>query len=395
MVSNGDRFRTNYGFLDSFFTEVIAERQGRRLLVGALYDGDLGLRDAFALVHLLPRLRHHRALEVVYVRAYSAEPDWSLAKTDVLYIGRPKPFVPSRLSVGKLLEAQSVGQWCDPTNGKMGNSIRYGERTFTRHELPTPPDEHYRRCDKDYGVLLFRRNGSNGPDGDHDQRLAALAGLSTLATAGLALILCDDTHRRELIRQVQELAPWHADMRPEEWFEICVQISVAGEDGLKNFLNRPDFRFRVEAVAVAEGGRVMVRPPAETEFELLRGTDGGGIVRLAGGEVPLSALRCQLVLHLRDRAQRRSTIGDICRALYDKDTYDEKAHQKAVKLIHDTNRALTRLPGLEHSKIVHCDKRTGTADTEYALSGSWAVSGPASLPCKSKERRSRTPSAAR
>src|SRR3972149_9262182 len=108
----------------------------------------------------------------------------------------------------------------DPGPGRTGNSIRSRALLFSRPELVVPPEDGYRRCDRDYGVLLYR----GGIEGDPERRLVGIAGLSMLGTLGLTLVLTDDARRAELLRQVRRLAAWTPELRPSESFEVCVRI---------------------------------------------------------------------------------------------------------------------------------------------------------------------------
>jgi hypothetical protein len=353
----------DYRWLDNFWDEVVAEREGRTWILATLYDKDILLRDGLAHALAFERLGSRRDVDCTFVQAWTRErePVPRLGQ-DVLFIGRAKPFARSGLGLLAVwLEAKACGLFLDHDEGTTGNVVRYGKAEFARHELEGPP-ELWRRCDVDYGVLLFRTDG--------ERRVAALSGLSTLGTLGLTLLLTDDRLRREFVQQVRHLAPWHERLHPEVSFEICVRIQVEGAAGLANFLNTRAFDFRVEAVAIAKGDGaqpwVQLNPQSEPELRLVPGTNGGGTVSLHGAEVRLPTRRFKLLRRLVE-SQRTST-ADLCHYLgfangvRGKPNGREKIH--LAKLVHDLNGSLARLP-LPGRRLVRFSKQAH----RYVLSG--------------------------
>lgn len=374
-MSDINTFRRNHGYLDTVFRDVLPERADRRWLVAVLHDDDFRLRDGRAVITLLDRLKDRGDITRHFVRAYGTDPGASPpAGTDVLFVGRPKPFASSSLSrFARHLEGKSAGRWNDPADGTTGNSIQYGDVIFSRHELPTPPEHRQRRCDRDYGLLLFRGQFDAG---DPLRRAVAVSGLSSFGTDCLMQVLCDDRLRAELLRQVRELASWQPEFRPEESFEICTQFQVDGEKQLADFLNRPLFHFRVVAVAVA-GGKPFVRRPLDLELELIPAPDGGGYVRRDGSSgVAIAPLRYKLLRYLVDNPGRRK-ISELAKYIYG--AASEEECKRLVKLLFDTNQSLRRIPGLEHSHPIGSHKKRRTQpDSEgaYVLRGSWSVREP-------------------
>jgi hypothetical protein len=359
-------WRAQFGFLDTFWRDVIAPRPGREWLVGALFDGDLRVRDARALELVHERLHGRRDVRYRFVRAWLADPTAAGAYSDVFFIGRPRAYNSSGLAAfSSLLERDAVAQFRDTSTGRTGNSIRYRGLTFSRHELVVPPEDGYRRCDRDYGVLLYR----GGIEGDPERRLVAIAGLSMLGTLGLTLVLTDDARRAELLGQVRRLAPWTPGLRPSESFEVCVRISVAGEEQLATFLNCPEFRFQVEAVAVA-GGEPAVRDARAAEIELVPRADGSGILRIEGlGEADLSPARFELIRFLHEQPDRAT--ADVLRQELKFGKHGGKRSDQALtKLVHDTNRQVRRqIRGLGGAHVIRHRKKTG----RYYLAGTESV----------------------
>jgi hypothetical protein len=367
-------FRKNYGFLDTFFRDVIAERTERCWLIGTLYDGDVLLRDAHALVVLTRHMRERCDVSVLYVRAFGADPNASPGPgVDLIILGRPKPYSGSILArFGRRLEGQAVGKWNDPSNGTTGSSVHYGDVSFSRHELPTPGEQWWRRCDRDVGVLLFR---GQFDENDMYRRMVSISGLSTFGTDCLTQVLCDERHREKLLEQVRDLAPWQNGMRPEESFEICVEFWVDNEDKLTNFLNKPDFNFRVVAVAVA-GAKPFVRPPGDLAFELVPAPcDGGSVHRLGYGAVELSPMRFNAVRYLVEHPGWQPA-SELATAIYGAKGADDLG--PLAKLICDTNKALRELCGHENSRLIISNKKKRTVaedEGKYAIRGMWSVRG--------------------
>ena len=341
-----------YQWLDRFWELVVGKESDRRWIVYTLYDGDLALRDALA--HGLSRGRLNRRPDVQYrfVRAWQRDrtPAAPGPSTNVLFVGRPKPCAGSPLMpLATLLEDEAVGQFEDPNIGQTGNSIRYGHRVFSRREVGEPPGD-FRRCDRDYGILLYRH--AELAEGNVTS-LVAIAGLGTLGTLGLAVILSDDVLRLRLRRQAERLAPlkrWH---RPDQWVELCVRIEVDGHEKLATLLNdihdpqhRP-FRFEVEAVAVPRrtGPAVFVREPTTMELRLEpgQGRVAGGYVRAGDApKVRLSKKRMEALVLVRNEPDR-ATPEELCRRLgftRKNRPVQESDRRNLSKLTHDLNRAL-------------------------------------------------------
>lgn len=340
----GTRLRLNHGSLgDTFWRDFIGKR-GRRWLVVVLHDGDLFPRDAVAYWALRECLRERTDVEFRFFRAWApATDELSLDGVDILFLGRSRPVYNTSLGPpATRLEAMMKGKFRDPRTGTTSNSIWYGSRRFRRHELQVSPEEP-RRCDLDYGILVWRSE----KDGDAERRVVAIAGLSTLGTLGLTLILTDDGRRAELLRQVRELAPWKPEWRPDQGGEICVRIDV-GPERLPHFLNNPTFDFRVEAVAV-DGGETHVREAAAT-FEVFPRADGYGTMQLDGATARVSPARVELLRWLVDHPDEAGT-KDLCAGLH-------RTPRTLAKLVHDLNASMSkRIPSLEHIRFVRYRKK--------------------------------------
>jgi len=266
------------------------------------------------------------------------------------------------------LESYARGRFVDPGDVTVGHSVRYEQRLFSRHELESAPGQ-LRRSDLDYGLLLYRRERT----GETERRLVALAGLSTLGTLGLALILTDDARRRELVRQARELLPWRAELHPEESAELCVRIHVPSEEHLANLLNAAEFAFRVEAVALAPGA-LGVQPQAEAEMVLVPDAQRqGGVLRLPGAaEVKLTRARFELLRMLVEEPSK-ATSSELCRRLGfasgSGKTALKRRSVRLAKLVHDLNASLHAVPGLQAGRLVRFRKK----QRRYALTGARAT----------------------
>ncbi|TMB49910.1 MAG: hypothetical protein E6J56_22540 [Deltaproteobacteria bacterium] len=359
----------DYGWLDNFWRDVITP--GRRWVVATLYDADIFVRDALAHAVVRERLRREGVdVRYQFVRPFEPaatpplEPDEQL-----LFIGRPKPFRGSSLgTAAHRLESYARGRFVDPGDVTVGHSVRYDQRLFSRHELESAPGQ-LRRSDLDYGLLLYRRERT----GETERRLVALAGLSTLGTLGLALILTDDARRRELVRQARELLPWRAELHPEESAELCVRIHVPSEEHLANLLNAAEFAFRVEAVALAPGA-LGVQPQAEAEMVLVPDAQRqGGVLRLPGAaEVKLTRARFELLRMLVEEPSK-ATSSELCRRLGfasgSGKTALKRRSVRLAKLVHDLNASLRAVPGLQAGRLVRFRKK----QRRYALTGARAT----------------------
>lgn len=354
-------WRKDYGFLEHFWQEVIEERAGTSWLVSSLFDGDVQLRDGLAHALVRNRLQGRQDIRYHFTRAWFATEGLSPPATEnLLFVGRPKAFTSSTsLSLYAIeLESNFYGQFQDFSDGTTSNTIVYDEKYFfTRHELE--PHRHpYRRCDVDYGVLMCRRSRTDG------RLLVAIAGLGTLGTLGLMLILTDDERRRTFVSQVRELAPPHPDMRPEESFEICVRIAVAGDEQLASFLNDPAFIFRVDAVAVA-GAKTKVREEFGSELILTPypGDDDrrSGTVRLPGSApVRLPPARFALLRRLVEQpaeASPRKLMDHLANGKRVRKTLSNVERVRLAKLVHDLNINLGQIPGLQGTRLVRFDRK--------------------------------------
>ena len=355
----------NYRWLDAFWREVIAGR-GRRWVLAGLLDRDLFVRDALAHAVLRERLAHEgRDVRCQFVHPFEQNPDVDPPgpKEDMLVVGRPKGY--GRSILKPLVEPlEPPGRFIDPDEKEFGGAVVYDGQRFRRHDLDVP--ELYTRCDVDYGLLCCRRVRTR--DGEH--LVIALAGLSTLGTLGLALILTDDERRELLARQVRELLPWRAGLRPDLGIEICVRISVAGEQQLVRLANRLEFFFRADAVVVASRlpGRPVVqriRTEAEPEIVLIP-EKNGGFVRLPGaGQVKLPRTRFALLRLLVERPAE-ATRGMLRVHFADGGKKRRLAPGgRLAKLVHDLNASLRTLPGLEATRPVRFKRK----DARYALVG--------------------------
>ena len=380
-----DAARSNYLWLENFWRDCIRLRRGRRWEVATLIDGDVALRDGYAHSLIRNCLQDRSDVDFRYIRAWSVYDDPSPLppEVDVLFLGRPKPFAASRLAdCAKRLEGRMYGDFVDPNTGQTGNSVRYGSpregRFFAQHELEEPFGR-YQRCDQDYGILMYRRDRV----GDDTRTLVAIAGLGTLGTLLLAVILADDTRRTQLVRQAGALAPLGRHHLPGQCIEICVRVEVPGEEHLTNLLNilssgAPAFQFQVDAVAVAmEDGKkdVRIREDGPTALELHAGDTGqrGGHVRLthAGQAVALSGQRFALLQRLLDAPQQASK-KELCRhlGLLKKQRPGRRAepnYNALQKLVFDLNKNLKKdqSVGERNLRVVRFDRSEG----RYVLSG--------------------------
>jgi hypothetical protein len=351
-------WRPDYGWIDSFWRDVVAERGDRTWLIATGFDDDLELRYGYALATLQRRLRCREDVAYYYAHAWTAAVEQLRSRrTDVLFVGRPLSFAAGELApFATPLEAFARGCLVrDRRYGPPGTAISYGSSVFAIQDMPGSRGGGPRKLD--YGVLLSRTAVID----EEPRRLVAIAGLGAIGTLGLTLCLVDDERRRQLWREVQEVAGWHAGLRPEESAEICVRITVPGDEQL-GFLNAGRFAFSVAAVAIA-GGEVVVREQPEVELELEPDRNGGGrgLLRLGGAEVRLSQKRFVLLDQLK-RHPDGVDPWELCRhpiLLEGRKKSGEPNTATLAKLVHDTNKYLHRHFGAGHSRLIRHDRRAG------------------------------------
>jgi len=264
-----------------------------------------------------------------------------------------------------------VGRFIDLADGRTGNSIRYGNRVFSRHVFEEAPSAPYRRCDVDYAVLAHRREHIGG----EDRHIWSCGGIGLLGTLSNAVLLFDDLRRRRVVQQIRELAPWHPRHRPEDHFEVCVRVDVRGGERLAGFLDslaRGDgsaFDYRVDAVAIGteDGGKqVYLREADEPDLELEASPTGsGGSVRRRNGDswIQLTKPRFDLLRLLAldpKNGDRKVLFRELGILGSDEDrepTLQEK--NRLSKLTHDINKCLSddRLLGLKGARAVRLDKK--------------------------------------
>jgi len=350
----------NYGWLDHFWRDVVAERTGRSWVVATLYAGDLHLRDGAAFALVCEQL-HGRRVRQQFVRAWStALVPAPAPHEDVLLLGRPKPYAFAKPFRDFVTVLESPDRFPETNASVTGNKVRFDGREFRRQELESSPEERYRRCDVDYGILIIKEVKVAGGR----RRLVALAGLSTLGTFGLAMILADEERREKLLGEVRRVLPWRSEFRPHEHVEVCVRISVDGEAQLADILNTRDFRFQVEAVAMAapDGLQIGVAPEEAPQLLLIPEGNGtqGGRVRVAGApEVWLTPARFALLSRLvesPDPPTAKALSEYIDRVAGGPNGGSEAAQRSRVaKLAHDLNARLRKdIPALAHARLVRC-----------------------------------------
>jgi hypothetical protein len=359
--------------------DLLGPRPGRRWVVVVLIDGDIFPRDGFAYRLLSNCLRGREDVSWRYVRAYTIDNrQLPLGPgDDLIILGRGRPIAGTAFGPYiTILEGQAAGKFLDPKTGEPANTIRFGDRSYTRRFLEEPPFSPFRRCDRDYGVFLLRQHGS----GADQHTIVSIGGIGSLGTLIMMFLLHYDAFRRELAREINKLVRWKVHHRPEKQFEICVRVEADGEEGLSKLLDamsrgeRDGFDYRLEVVEVGtEGGKAdpFFRNEEHTDLELRMESDGGS-VRAAGKSkwVRMAPLRFAVLLALVEDPQH-STPADLCRRLSfmpaDKAEPDGRQRNNLSRIIHDLNADLSseNLLGPRFTRAIrHCKK-----DGRYLLDG--------------------------
>ena len=369
------RFGANYLWVSDWWRDGVPARQDRRWIIAALVNGDLALRDGFAYGCFLRQLEGRKDIDYRHIHAWtvggptarSLEPG-----QDVLLIGRPRPFFGSFLATcASRLEGGMAGRFVDLADGRAGDSIRYGNRIFSRHVFEESPTAPYRRCDVDYAVLVHRRETINGEDRD----LWCCGGIGLLGTLCNAVLLFDAVRRRRLVTQIRELAPWHPRHCPEDHFEACIRIDVRGGERLSGFLDavtrgdRHAFDFRVDAVALGteDGGKdvyLREKNDPDLEIECAESGHGGRVRRCNGGTwIRVSPSRFELLRLLAEDPNngKRQALLRHFNILGPKEDREATAQEKnrLAKLAFDLSKFLSddRLLGSKGNRSVRLDKK--------------------------------------
>jgi hypothetical protein len=244
----------------------------------------------------------------------------------------------------KLLERSLAGKFRESRHGTNSDSVWYDRSRFRRHELQVSSDEPRQYdVDMDYGILAWRRH--------EERRLVTIAGITTLGTLGLVLILTNDAHRTKLYNDARAFAPWELQLRPQEAGEICVRIDV-GPERLPTFLNRPEFDFRVEAVAI-DGGTTRVRTASEASFELEVHESGRASISFDNGD-RARLPRCQaLVLARIVENPEKASVTQISAGL-------KRPEGVITKNLHDLKKNLAgQIPALDPHRFIRYSKKEG------------------------------------
>jgi len=390
------------GFLDYLPLEEpwrrgIIKRVDRQWRVATLRDHDIRTRDGPALELVKKCLGDRSDIRYSYVQAWTAGDDEPLAQAqddeslppgeDVVFLGRPKLFGwwPC-LGIGKCarrFEQVMCGRVFDHPDGRAGDTIRYGNRRFSRHSIDEPAPG-YRRYDSDYAVFVYR---TLKIDGELRQAIA-LAGLGALGTLLLLVVLAHPRLRSELARQARRIAPLSAGRhKPEEWIEVLTRFEVRDRRRLGNLLNMLEeslrcprheestfdfFLSQVEAVAVAtrDGGReIRFSDPSDLakialELQPFSGRKGGGLRRVDDGRsIDLPHMRFALLHQLVTVPD--SSPEQLCEVLEQERSRGETAEDPdgaLRKLVHDLNNDLEPLVGSR--PVQKCPKRL-----RYVLTG--------------------------
>jgi hypothetical protein len=359
--------------------DLLGPRRDRCWVIVVLKDGDFFLRDGLAYAWLYDSLRGRTDVTWRFVRAFMID-DRQLPLRpgeDLIILGRGRPIAGTALGpCVTILEGPAAGKFLDPKTGESADTIKYGDRRYTRRFLEEPPFSPFRRCDRDYGVFMLRQHGSGA-----DQRtIVSIGGLGSLGTLILMFLLHDESFRRELARAINKLVKWTVHHRPEQQFEICVRVEVDGEERLSRLLDalsrgeRDAFDYRLEVVAVGtEGGKpdLFYRDEDHSDLELRIDSDGGSL-RAAGKTtwVRIAPLRFAVLRALVEDPQH-STPADLCRRLNfipaDRAEPDGRQRNNLSRIIHDLNADLRseNLLGRRFTRAVrHCKK-----DGRYLLDG--------------------------
>jgi hypothetical protein len=355
---------TPYVFLRNFWSAVVAPSQSRRTIVATLREGDLWLRDGYALALVRESLHGLARVGYRYVRAWGRDTVDPLQSCDIVILGRHNTYFQSALGEHALaLGGTMQGEFDLGPRGALGSELSYKTKkrrhVFVRHDLEQSPDGH-RRSDLDYAVLQIAKVVSQG----EERRMICLAGISALGTTALTMILADPERRARLALQVEETGPRLAAEGVPDYFELCVRIHVKGETQLENFLDRAEFDFEVEVVIV--GSEEPRLRDERTELTVRKTDDGKGEVIVKGAKpLTLSKGRYLLLRRLIERPDA-TTTPELCEA-FDIPDPTGSGSVLLAKRVHDLNAALRKLPPFQSMRPIHTMRRKHNKKPSYVL----------------------------
>jgi hypothetical protein len=368
-------------WIRDIWRDLFGPRPGRRWVAVTLIDGDTHLRDGLPHTWLFNRLcgrtdvswRHIRANQIDHRQQPLSPGD------DLIILGRGKPIAGTYLGpFVTSLEGQAAGKFLNPRTGQSADTIRYGERRYTRRFLEEPAGTTpYPRCYRDYGVFMLRQHGS----GSEQRTIVSIGGIGHLGTLIMMFLLYNDAFWRKLTQEIDKLVRWKVHHRPEKQFEICVRVEVDGEEGLSKLLDamvqgkRDGFDYRLEVVAVGtEVGKaeLFFRNDDEADLELRIESDGGSVraASKTAGWVRMAPLRFAVLLALVEDPQR-TTPADLCRRLKsmpaDETQPNDRQRNNLSRVIHDLNADLISdaLLGPQFKRPIGYNKASG----RYLLNG--------------------------
>jgi hypothetical protein len=296
-----------------------------------------------------------------FARAHGIRPGDPPARgDDYIVVGRPK-LIASSYRAARRLEGGMYGEFVDSPTGSSGDTIWYGGRRFTQHEIAQSTPE-WRRYDRDYGVFMYREEDFGG----EERRLAALAGLGSLGTLLLTASLAHPPLCAQLARQANAIAPLTPLHQPNVRVEVLVGFTLhepAHVDGLVPRLNdvlelgrrqslADIFSATVEAVAVCGGdGKKQVflneLPGIQLDLRPRDGGRGGGLLQRldTGRTITVSPDRFDLLRALADHPD--PPIDALCRVL-------ARKRGTLRKLVSDLNDDLEPFLG---ARPVRCDRK--------------------------------------
>jgi hypothetical protein len=356
---------TPYVFLRDFWKRVVAPAPSRHTIVATLREGDLWLRDGYAVALVRESLHRVDRVEYRHVRAWGRDAVDPLPSSDIVILGRHAIYFHSALRDHvNALEPTMRGVFDPGARGALGNSLSYKTKkhrhVFVRHDLEQSPEGH-RRSDLDYAVLQIAKVTS----ASEERRMICLAGISGLGTTGLAMILADPGRCKELAAQVEETGPRLATEDVPDYFELCVRIKVADDIALEHFLDRREFEFEVEVVIV--GNEEPRLRDERTDLTVRQTYDGKGEVTVKGDAQPLtlSKGRYRLLRRLIESPDA-TTTPELC-AVFDIPDPSGSGAVLLAKRVHDLNAALRKLAPFQNMRPVHTMRRKHDNKICYVL----------------------------
>jgi hypothetical protein len=214
-------FRTDppFMFIEELWAKssVVAARPGTEWLLCTTYDGNLGVRDALALILVQRGIGVRKDLgDLTFVRAHCVEPRIPIREDQwFLWLGRPEVANGSRYGeITHHVATESAATFKNPSSGALGNSFSYGRRAFSGVS-----DEG--DFSTDFGWIKY----VHAEIGGVEVRVLVVMGMHTPSTACIAKITSEQALLAAAAEEARALVRDPTGHDPRRGFEVCFRLT--------------------------------------------------------------------------------------------------------------------------------------------------------------------------